>query len=144
MGEDTIDKAAVIGGLEDQISKTKDLRIHGWLKHTDREDYLHFYGSDAIGIKKMIERHPELGEMLHDRLRIAKAQVVWAVKYEMARTVEDFLARRTRALLLDARASAEMAPEVARLMADKLRKDEAWQHEQVAQYRQLVEGYILN
>ena len=143
MGEDTIDKAAVIGGLEDRPTKTKDLRIHGWLKHTDKEDYLHFYGSDAIGIKKMIERKPELGEMLHDRLKITKAQVVWAVRHEMARTVEDFLSRRTRALLLDARASADMAPEVARLMADKLDKDEAWQQDQVAQYLDLVDGYIL-
>ncbi len=143
MGEDTIDKAAVIGGLEDRPTKTKDMRIHGWLKHTDREDYLHFYGSDAIGIKKMIERKPELGEMLHDRLKVTKAQVVWAVRHEMARTVEDFLSRRTRALLLDARASAEMAPEVARLMADKLDKDETWQQDQVAQYQELVKGYIL-
>ena len=144
MGEDTIDKAAVIGGLEEQTSKTKDMRIHGWLKHTDRDDYLHFYGSDALGIKKMIERTPELGEMLHHRLRIAKAQVIWAVKHEMARTVEDFLSRRTRALLLDARASIEMAPEVARLMAEKLRKDEQWQREQTHQYQQLAKRYILS
>ncbi len=143
MGEDTIDKAAVIGGLEDRPTKTKDMRIHGWLKYTDREDYLHFYGSDAIGIRKMIERKPKLGQMLHDRLKITKAQVVWAVRHEMARTVEDFLSRRTRALLLDARASADMAPEVARLMADKLDKDEAWQQEQVKQYQELVNGYIL-
>ena len=143
MGEDTIDKAAVIGGLEDRPTKTKDMRIHGWLKYTDREDYLHFYGSDAIGIRKMIERKPELGEMLHDRLKITKAQVVWAVRHEMARTVEDFLSRRTRALLLDARASADMAPEVARLIAEKLDKDEAWQQEQVKQYQELVNGYIL-
>ena len=144
MGEDTIDKAAVVGGLEDRASKTRDWRIHGWLKHTDKDDYLHFYGSDAIGIKKMIERKPELGGMLHERLRIAKAQVVWAVKHEMARTVEDFLARRTRALLLDARASAEMASEVARLMAHTLRKDKQWQEEQIRQYHALVDGYILN
>ncbi|MGB3850159.1 MAG: glycerol-3-phosphate dehydrogenase/oxidase [Tunicatimonas sp.] len=143
MGEDTIDKAAVVGGLEDRDSKTKDMRIHGWLKHTDREDYLHYYGSDAIGIKKMIERKPKLGNMLHDRLKITKAQVVWAVRHEMARTVEDFLSRRTRALLLDARASADMAPEVARLMAKKLGKNEAWQQEQVAQYQELVRGYVL-
>ena len=143
MGEDTIDKAAVIGGLEDRSTKTKDLRIHGWLKHTDREDYLHFYGSDAIAIRKMVERKPALGAMLHDRLKVTKAQVVWAVQNEMARTVEDFLSRRTRALLLDARASAEMAPEVARLMAEELGYDETWQQEQVQQYQELANGYVL-
>ena len=144
MGEDAVDKAAVIGGLEDRASRTKDLRIHGWLKNVDRQDPLYFYGSDIIAIKKMIERKPELKESLHDRLPIIKAQVMWAVKKEMARTVEDFLSRRTRALLLDARASIDMAPEVARLMGDKLDKSKAWQSEQVETYRALAHRYILH
>ena len=144
MGEDAVDKAAVVGGLEDRASRTKDLRIHGWLKNVDRQDPLYFYGSDIIAIKKMIERKPELKEPLHDRLPIIKAQVMWAVKKEMARTVEDFLSRRTRALLLDARASIDMAPAVARLMGDKLDKSEAWQSEQVEAYNTLADRYILH
>nr|WKN36431.1 glycerol-3-phosphate dehydrogenase/oxidase [Tunicatimonas sp. TK19036] len=144
MGEDAVDKAALIAGLDDRECKTKDLRIHGWLKHVDLDDSLFYYGSDAIAIRKMIERKPELGELLHPDLPIVQAQVIWAAKSEMARTVEDFLARRTRALLLNARASMEMAPKVAELMAQKLRKDEAWQQEQVQQYRELASGYILN
>ncbi|WKN32071.1 glycerol-3-phosphate dehydrogenase/oxidase [Porifericola rhodea] len=143
MGEDTIDKASLIAGLEEQPSKTKDLRIHGWLKNVNTEDPLFFYGSDIIAIRKLINRRPELGEQIHKDLPTVKAQVVWAAQQEMARTVEDFLSRRTRSLLLNARASIEMAPEVAKLLADELDKDEAWQKDQVEQYSKLAKEYIL-
>jgi glycerol-3-phosphate dehydrogenase len=61
----------------------------------------------------------------------------------MARTVEDFLARRTRSLLLDARASLEMAPKVAALMAEELGRDQAWQEEQVRAYEELARAHVL-
>jgi glycerol-3-phosphate dehydrogenase len=69
--------------------------------------------------------------------------VVWAARHEMARTVEDVLARRTRSLLLDARASADIAPAVAALLAGELGRDEAWQRRQVEEYRALARGYWL-
>ncbi|MGB3180572.1 MAG: glycerol-3-phosphate dehydrogenase/oxidase [Cyclobacteriaceae bacterium] len=143
MGEDAVDKAALIAGLDSRPSRTRELRIHGWLKHVDPADALFFYGSDAVAIRKMVERKPELGEQLHPDLPVNKAQVVWAAKSEMARTVEDFLSRRTRALLLNARASMEMAPTVAKIIADTHKRDQAWQQEQVRQYTELAEGYIL-
>lgn len=144
MGEDTIDKAALIAGLEERPSKTKDLRIHGWLKNVNREDPLFFYGSDVIAIRKLINREPELGEPLHKGLPVIKAQVVWAAQNEMARTVEDFLSRRTRALLLNARASIEMAPEVARILAKELGKNEDWEQTQIKAYIALANEYILH
>jgi glycerol-3-phosphate dehydrogenase len=143
MGEDTVDKAALIAGLDDRESKTKDLRIHGWLKHIDRNDPLHYYGTDVIPIRRLIEKDPQLGELLHPKLPYLKAQVVWAVRSEMARTVEDVLSRRTRAILLNARASIEMATEVARLMARELGHGELWQQEQVEAYQKLAKGYLL-
>jgi len=143
MGEDAIDKAALIAGLDERPTKTKDLRIHGWLKNVDRQDPMFFYGSDSVAIRKMINREPELGEMLHDALPINKAQVVWAAQNEMARTVEDFLSRRTRALLLNARASKEMAPEVAKIMARELGKDEKWEKSQNEAYQNLANDYLL-
>ncbi|WPP49703.1 glycerol-3-phosphate dehydrogenase/oxidase [Catalinimonas niigatensis] len=143
MGEDTIDKAALIAGLDERPCKTKDLRIHGWLKNVDKEDPLFFYGSDMIAIRKLINRTSELGQPLHQDLPIVKAQVVWAAQNEMARTVEDFLSRRTRALLLNARASIEMAPEVARLLARELGKNEDWEQKQIAEYQALANEYIL-
>ncbi|MDF9795488.1 glycerol-3-phosphate dehydrogenase [Catalinimonas alkaloidigena] len=143
MGEDTIDKASLIAGLEERQTKTKDLRIHGWLKNVNKEDPLFFYGSDIIAIRKLINKEPALGEQIHKDLPVVKAQVVWAAQHEMARTVEDFLSRRTRSLLLNARASMEMAPEVAKLMARELGKDKQWEDQQVEAYTKLAEGYIL-
>jgi glycerol-3-phosphate dehydrogenase len=74
---------------------------------------------------------------------VVAAQVVWAARHEMARTVEDVLSRRTRELLLDARASIEMAPRVAELLAGELGRDEAWQREQVDAYTELARGYLV-
>lgn len=143
MGEDTVDQAALIAGLNEQECPTANLRIHGWLKNVDRTNHLYVYGSDVVNIRKIIEDQPELGEKIHKNLPYIKAEVIWAVRNEMARTVEDVLARRTRSLLLDARASIEMAPEVAQLMAAELGYDEQWQTEQVNEYKELAGGYIL-
>jgi glycerol-3-phosphate dehydrogenase len=143
MAEDTIDKAAAVAGLKEQDCVTEDLRIHGWLKNVDRSDPLHYYGSDKGAIEEIIEERPELGEKLHERLPYLKAEVVWAVRNEMAITVEDVLSRRTRALLLDAKASIEMAPEVARLMAEEAGHDKAWQKQQINEYKAIADEYIF-
>jgi len=144
MAQDTIDQAAIVAGLNIRECKTENLRIHGWLKNINKKDPLYYYGSDNVSIKKLIEHHPELGEKLHERLPYIKAQVVWAVQNEMAMTVEDVLARRTRALLLDAKASIEMAPEVARLMAGELRQTQSWQKQQVEAYEEVANKYVLD
>ena len=91
----------------------------------------------------MIAAQPALGERLHPRWPYVKAAVRWAARHEMARTVEDVLARRTRALLLDARASIEAAPMVAELLAADLGRDAAWQQAQVRDYSALAKGYLL-
>ncbi len=142
MAEDTIDQAALIAGLVEKPCVSKELRIHGWLKQVDRNDPLHIYGSDAIFIRELIKDKPKLGEKLHPRLPYLKAEVVWAVRREMARTVEDVLARRTRALLLDTRASMEIAPIVAKLMAKELKQSRRWQKEQIAAYQALARQYL--
>jgi glycerol-3-phosphate dehydrogenase len=61
----------------------------------------------------------------------------------MSRTVDDALARRTRALLLNARAAAAIAPKVARLLAEELGRDEKWEKDQVASFTALAQQYIL-
>ncbi len=143
MAQDTIDQAATVAGLNIKECVTENLRIHGWLKNVDMDDPLHQYGSDKPGILKIIEQKPELGEPLHKRLPYLKAEVVWAVREEMAMTVEDVLSRRTRALLLDARASVDMAPEVAKLMAEEMGHDKQWQLEQTEDYNKIAHAYIL-
>lgn len=143
MAEDTVDRAALVAGLEVKECPTKDLRIHGWLKNVDRDDHLFVYGSDKVALMKLIEENESLAEQLHPKLPYIKAEVVWAVRNEMAQTIEDFLSRRTRALLLDAKASLEMAPEVGRLLAKEFGKDEDWVKQEVKEYKQVAKNYIL-
>lgn len=143
MAEDTVNQAALVAGLNDQPCVTKDLRIHGWLKHFDEHDPLSYYGSDAVYIKKIVNADPSMGEKLHQKLSYIKAEVIWAVREEMARTVEDFLARRSRALFLDARASIDAVPEVARIMAEELGYDRTWQMDQETAYVRLAKEYLL-
>jgi glycerol-3-phosphate dehydrogenase len=83
-------------------------------------------------------------DWISESLKIHRMQVQWAVEHEMARTVEDVLSRRTRALLLNARESIRIAPEVARIMSQELHKDEQWIKEQVEEYTRLANNYILN
>jgi glycerol-3-phosphate dehydrogenase len=142
MGEDTINQAALVAGLDECESRTRNLRVHGWLQNADRKDPLHVYGSDAAAIRAMVREQPALGEKLHGRLPYLKAEALWAARHEMARTVEDVLARRTRALLLDARASIEAAPAVADIMAAEFRRDASWKQKQIADYTQLARGYV--
>jgi glycerol-3-phosphate dehydrogenase len=143
MGQDTIEKAALVAGLEERKCITENLPLHGYSQNVDLEDHLYVYGSDAITIKEMIAEHPELGEKLHERLDFTKAEVVWACREEMALTLDDMLSRRVRALFLDARAAIEMAPEVARIMAEEMGMDDKWRKQQIAEFTELAKGYYL-
>jgi len=143
MAEDTIDQAATVAQLPDSPSVSADLHIHGFHKNIDKFGDLAVYGSDAQSIIDLMHENNAYKEKLHHRLTTVAAEVVYAVRREMARTVEDFLSRRTRSLLLDARASMEMAPKVAELMARELKKDDAWAANQIHQYRQLASGYLI-
>jgi glycerol-3-phosphate dehydrogenase len=142
MAEDTIDQAATLAGLEDRRSVTKELRIHGFHRNAHELGSLADYGSDAPDLLAIMRENGRHEKRLHDAYDVRVGQVVWAVRREAARTVEDFLARRTRMLLIDARASILMAPEVARWMAEELGRDEAWQESQVESYAALAAGYI--
>ena len=143
MGEDVVEKAILIGGLEEKPSVTARMPVHGYVRNFDESDPLHYYGSDLSKIKSLVRENQALAEPLVPGFPYTKAEVVWAVREEMARTVEDFLARRSRFLLLDARKSMEAAPVVARVIAEELGLRRRWIREQVAQYEALAKGYIL-
>jgi len=143
MGEDTVNAAAQIAGLDDRPSVTASLHIHGWLEGVSVGDPWQVYGSDGQALEALLEENPLWREPLHPALPCCQGEVIWAVRHEWARTVEDVLARRTRALLLDARASIAVAPVVAELMAGELGKDRAWQEQQVAVFCELARGYLL-
>jgi len=144
MAEDVIDHAEMIGALAHRVCITHNLPVHGSQSDAADATHLRYYGSDAAGIRALIRDDSALGTPLHPRLEFLKAEVIWHVRHEMARTVEDVLARRTRALLLDARASIEAVPIVAALMAAEMEKNAEWAVEQVRQYRDLSAGYCLD
>ena len=144
MAEDVIDQAATLAGLEHMSCHTRDLRLHGYVQEWSALGHLWPYGSDAERVRDLARDRPELAEPLHPSLPIIGAQVVWAVRQEMARTVDDVLSRRTRSLLFDARAAAEAAPKVARLMAAELGRDADWVDAQVGAFASLAAGYRLD
>jgi glycerol-3-phosphate dehydrogenase len=143
MAEDCVDHAITLGELPDVHSKTHDLRIHGYKEDVDSLNSLGVYGTDADAILAMAAADARLGERLHPALPYIAAEVVWAVKEEMARTVDDVLSRRTRALFLNAKAAIEMAPAVAKIMAQQLNQGQDWIDEQLRQFRALAANYLL-
>jgi glycerol-3-phosphate dehydrogenase len=142
MAEDAVDHASTLAGLEPRPCITRQLNIHGFHQHARRFGPLSDYGSDAPELSRLIEGEPAFGEPIHDRLPIVAGQVAWAVRVEAARTVDDVLARRTRALLLDARAAADAAPEVATIMAAELERDETWVRMQIDSFREIATRYL--
>ncbi len=145
MGEDVVDRAASLCGLAAAPSRTAELHLHGWsLKPEAGNEWERVYGADLPALHQLAQEGPELREPIHPKLPFRRAEVVWAVRYEMARTVEDVLARRTRALFLDARASLECAPAVAVLMKQELARDADWERRQIANFREVAEHYIWN
>ncbi len=141
MAADTVDQAAKVAALPKRECSTAELRLHGW-KEPDDSAPLASYGSDSEAIEGLIAKHPEWDRQVHARLPQREAEVIWAVRRELARTVDDVLSRRLRTLILDAQASLEAAPRVAELMAGELGFDEHWQTRQVAQFQELTQAYL--
>ena len=140
MAEDTVDHAITLGKLPDVECTTKNLRIHGYMENSAALGSLEVYGSDAEVIRTLAE-DPALAVQLHPALPYIAAEVVWAARAEMERTVEDALARHTRALFLNADAAIAMAEPVARLLAAELGRDEAWVAAQVREFVELAGQY---
>ncbi|GAB3288244.1 glycerol-3-phosphate dehydrogenase/oxidase [Hymenobacter tenuis] len=143
MGEDTVDKAIALGRLPPAASQTAHLPIHGAQPTSDYTQHLYVYGSDQPALHQLIAEQPTLGQKLDETLEFVQAEVVWAARYEMARTVEDVLARRVRVLFLDARAAIRMAPTVAALLAQELGQTPQWQEQQVATFTAVAQHYVL-
>ena len=143
MGEDAVDNALLIAGLPERSSITEKLMIHSFSKAMPPDDPHAVYGTDWPKVEAIADEKKVYRGMLSEELQITRAQVIWAVREEMARTVEDFLARRTRALFLDARESIRISGEVASLMADELGFDGKWETKQLGDYMKLAEGYFF-
>lgn len=144
MAVDVLDQAEKVAGMPHRKGGTEDLRIHGWTPEVaGDEEGLGIYGADAGSIRELSRMESGLAAPLHAALPYQQAEVIWQARHEMARTVEDVLARRTRALLLDARASMEAAPLVANLLAEELGWDESRKQREIKSYTTLAEGYLF-
>lgn len=139
MAEDAVNRIEQVAGLAARPCTTRSLAIHGSTgtgENAADDDNLSVYGTDAAAIRRLAAEGPQLARLLHPKLPTIAAQVVWAVRAEMARTVEDVLSRRTRDVVVDARAAIEAAPVVAGIMAAELGRDAAWIASQSAAFTQ--------
>jgi glycerol-3-phosphate dehydrogenase len=144
MAEDVMEIAMYKAGMSDKECVTRNLHIHGYKETTDYTTPLYYYGSDAEAIQSLVKNNSELGEFIHPALPYIKAEIIWAVQNELCMTVEDALARRTRALLLDAKAAIESAPIVAALMANQTGKDDLWIKKQINIFISMAKNYLPN
>ncbi|SPE18739.1 Glycerol-3-phosphate dehydrogenase, FAD-dependent [Candidatus Sulfotelmatomonas gaucii] len=144
MGQDTIDRAAQVAALPKRPSNTLELKLHGWTPQSGdvNSTWESVYGSDLPALRSLSDQSPCLEAPLHPRLPFKLREVVWAARFEMARSVEDVLARRTRALFLDARAAIEAAPTVADLLAQELNRCEVWKEKELAKFLETAKGYL--
>jgi glycerol-3-phosphate dehydrogenase len=139
MAEDVVDKALDVAGVERRKCKTREIKIHGY-----KAGAISVYGNDDEKVNELIQQNPFLGKTLSEHFSYKEAHVVWAVRNEMALTVEDVLARRTRILFLNAKVAIELAPRVAVLMATELNQDEEWIQSQINEFTQLAQQYVVN
>ena len=142
MAQDTVDVIEKKRNITHIPCVTANLFIHGFFHQTDFTNPLYVYGSDAMLLTKNIQA--TCNQFISEQLQIHQAQIVWAIENEMARTLEDVLQRRTRALFLDAKESIRIAQPVAELMAIHLHKDANWVQEQVVQFTTIAQHYLLN
>jgi glycerol-3-phosphate dehydrogenase len=144
MAEVTVNKAIEIGGLKKVACKTAQLHIHGFENMESDNSYsTSVYGSDYKRILDLTKEDASLNNKIIDDFPYTWGEVIWAVRHEMARTIEDVLARRLRLLFLDAEAALRAAPIVADLMAGELWKDEEWKYNQLESFKALVKNYLL-
>ena len=143
MAEDCVNHAATLGRLPERDCTTTRLNIHGFHRHAGRFGHLRVYGSDAPAIQELMRSQPELAQPLSHHLPYVAAEVLWAVRHEMARTLDDVLSRRTRALFLNAKAAMEAAPKVASLMARELGRDITWEAGQVEAFHRTAAHFDI-
>jgi len=146
MAEDTVDDAAQVGGLPARTCATHELRLHGWLAPDDPalppHGPIRMYGADAERVRAFLANDPGHAVALHPRLPYVCGQLRWAVQHEQARTLEDLLSRRTRSLVLDARAAIEAAPRAAAILADELGRDATFAQAQLDAFLEVAGGYL--
>lgn len=142
MAEHTIDEVIKLKLLKHTTCKTTELKIHG-SEHTTGNGHLNIYGSDALAIQSLNKSNPSLSKKISPFFEHTEAEVIWAIRNEMARTVEDILARRLRILFLNAQAAIDAAPRVAEILQSELKKEESWRDQQVMEFLNVAKNYLI-
>lgn len=148
MAEDTLNAAIRAGLLESRKCVTRDVALRGCpaagqSNESGEDPHLAEYGTDVAAVRDIEQQSPELSAKINPALPYTGSTVVYAVRSEFARTLEDVLSRRTRSLLLNAQAALRAAPQVAALMASELQRDLAWQSHQIAEFEALAQAHYL-
>jgi glycerol-3-phosphate dehydrogenase len=142
MGEDTVDYFEQVTGEKPNASTSADMKIQG---NTTKPEKGHWgiYGTDATAIHALAESHPEWKEKIHSEFPNILAEVIWAIRNEMAVKLDDVLSRRIRMLILDAQAAIDSAPKVVKLMAEEMGKDEAWIETELEDFQKTASKYLI-
>ena len=146
MGEDALNHAEEVAGFERRPSRTASLPLHGNADSPEifaAPEHFAVYGSERSQVEALAKSDPTLGQLIEPRLPYTMAEVHWTIDHEMARTVEDILARRTRALFLDSNAAIAAAPKIAQTLADKLKRGQDWIEHQLQLFQAVAEHYVL-
>ncbi|MBT6145377.1 MAG: FAD-dependent oxidoreductase, partial [Gemmatimonadetes bacterium] len=142
MAQDVVDQAAILAGLPSRECATLALPIHGSHEKACQFGRLAYHGSDAPAVQALMNAAPQNASPVHCRLQMTQGEVIWACRHEMARTVDDLLARRSRSLLFDAEAASEAAEAVARIAAAELGRGTDWIQQQTTTFRQIASRYV--
>jgi glycerol-3-phosphate dehydrogenase len=143
MGEDTVDAFYKIKGTKATESKSAHIKIHGFTSELPK-GHLSIYGKDAANILALNNKGQAFSNKLHPSYPYMEAEVIWAVREEMAIKIEDVLSRRIRLLILDANSAIQIAPKVAELMAEEMGKDHEWIKKELKDFYKLANKYIIN
>lgn len=140
MAEDTVNTARSVAGLQERECITHNLTIHGYDYSSNWENPIHFYGTDIEKIENLCS---EGNSSISEKFFISKNQIIWSIRNEMAMTLEDVMARRTRCLFLDARESLKIAPKVLEIMAKEMKKKVDWIKNESANFEKVAKNYIV-
>jgi glycerol-3-phosphate dehydrogenase len=130
MAEDCVDLLCKVFELPQSSCKTKTML----LQQTQH---------DRLALASENESLANQGKVLHPELPLTELDLLQGIRFEYARSLEDLLARRTRALFLNSSAAVQLAPIAVKLLARELGKDASWESEQLQQFREMAKAYAL-
>jgi len=142
MAKDVINVASTLVSLPRVKSKTQHLKLHGYDRDAENYGHLSIYGSDALIIQKLYTENKSYQELIHPAYSITKGQIIFSIRFEKAKTIEDLLARRTRLLFLDAVVSILVAPKIAQILATELNKGPKWLQTEIENFIKIANTYI--